>query len=229
MKKSRVAFYGLMAVLAVSGSTMLIRGLVIKHESHQAISRVQKINKQSVVLPSSTATSKATVSYSFDDVRALTTNLEQQGANDKSRVKRIGTLDIDAIKIHTPINEGISNSALALGAGTLKPAQTIGKGNYALAGHDAYGRKIDSWLFANLHLAQVGNIVKVTYQKNIAEYRVTDVRCVSIHDVDVIQDSEVNGRALITLLTCYSPHGHTSKTQRLMVRGAVIKTEKRSN
>lgn len=68
-----------------------------------------------------------------------------------------GQVSIPSYKINVPIYEGLSPQVLAWGAGTSKPGQIMGQGNYSLQAHN-YIKKLDGvsnyavngWFFSRL-------------------------------------------------------------------------------
>lgn len=80
--------------------------------------------------------------------------LQKEG---RRKVYRCGQVSIPSYGIDVPIYEGTSPYTLAWGAGTAKPGQAMGQGNYALEAHN-YIKKLDGvanyaingWFFSKL-------------------------------------------------------------------------------
>lgn len=125
----------------------------------------------------------------------------------------VGKIAIPDLNIHLPILLGISNTNLAVGAGTMKEGQLIGQGNYALAGHHMNNANL---LFGPLEGAKKGQKIFVTEFKTIYEYTITTVDVVDKTAVHLIKDKA--DKKLITLITCaeggikrYAIQGELSK------------------
>ena len=127
----------------------------------------------------------------------------------KQAVNIIGEISIPAIKMTIPIATGVSNTTLALAAGTMRPDQQMGQGNYALAGHNmAHGSKI---LFSPLYYhAKVGQKVYLTDMKHVYTYRIYERKFILATRVDVVNDTP---EKILTLITC-----DATGANRLMVR-----------
>lgn len=91
--------------------------------------------------------------------------------------------------------KGVANSALAVGAGTMKPDQKLGIGNYALAAHYFEGRDV---LFGPLYNATIGDSVYVTDLDKVYEYRINHKETIAATDVHVIDDTP--GQTKLTLI-----------------------------
>ena len=122
----------------------------------------------------------------------------------------VGHIRIPAIDVNLPVLEGVSNVNLYRGAGTLKPYQQLGKGNYALASHhmpDEYSN------FSRLAALQKGNKIYVSSSKYIYVYSVKSVENLPNDAGYVVND--VPGETLITLVTC----SDIRATSRIVVQG----------
>jgi len=129
-----------------------------------------------------------------------------------SQYGAVGQLRVPAVGLDLPIGVGVSNAVLVRGAGTLKADQRMGQGNYALAGHYMTAQRL---LFSPLKGVRQGNSVYLTDKRQVYRYRVTRVRVVDRHRVDVID--EVPGKRLVTLVTCAS--AKRGEPKRLVVQG----------
>lgn len=127
----------------------------------------------------------------------------------------IGQLRVPAVGLDLPIGVGVKNTVLVRGAGTLKADQQMGQGNYALAGHYMTAQRL---LFSPLKGVRRGDSVYLTDKRQVYRYRVTGVRVVDRHQVDVIDD--VPGKKLVTLVTCAS--ARRGEPKRLVVRGTLV-------
>lgn len=120
----------------------------------------------------------------------------------------IGLILVPDIDLELPILYGLDADNLAVGAGTMRPTQQMGKGNYALAGH--YTQSPTS-LFGPLHEIETGMHVYVTDLTDTYEYVVTSLETVPPTRIDVLDDTT---EATITLVTCTF-----DATERLIVKG----------
>ena len=130
-----------------------------------------------------------------------------------------GRLMIPAVNLYLPIGIGVSNAILVRGAGTLKPDQKMGEGNYALAGHYMTNTKI---LFSPLKRVKKGAKIIVTDLRNVYTYRTVSNRVINKNNVGVIDD--LPGRKLITLITCASSRWNEPK--RIVVQGELQMVQK---
>ncbi|HAP4790782.1 TPA: class A sortase, partial [Enterococcus faecalis] len=70
----------------------------------------------------------------------------------------LGSIEIDSIQLKLPILMGDSFDNMLYGACTVLPKQIMGKGNYALASHNA---GYEGLLFTSLNKVSVGDLVKL--------------------------------------------------------------------
>lgn len=136
----------------------------------------------------------------------------------KAQLKReeflvIGSITIPEVQLSLPIGKGVSESILAVGAGTMKPDQKPGEGNYALASHYIEGEGI---LFGPLYNVQIGDKVYISDKTDMYEYQITNKQIILDTDVEVIYDTP--NQKLLTLITCAE-----QGTKRLLVQGEFIK------
>lgn len=123
----------------------------------------------------------------------------------------IGWIAIPEVDMRLSILKGVSNTNLAAGAGTMKPDQVMGNGNYALAGHNRAGNQL---LFNPLHRVEEGMQIYLTDIDNIYIYEIYSIEMVDPSRIDVIEDS---GSDIITLVTC-----NVDGSRRLIVQGNFI-------
>ena len=119
----------------------------------------------------------------------------------------LGHLNIPRIGISTSILEGDTIENLALGAVHLSDTAALGsKGNAAIAAHRDLA-------FRGLGTIQPGDKILIHAGKDL-EYRVSDTQIVKASDTSVLDD---DGRARLTLITCYPFHYVGSAPQRFVV------------
>lgn len=145
------------------------------------------------------------------EIRELTGHSGYDGA--------VGQLRVPAVGVNLPIGIGVSNAVMVRGAGTLKADQRMGQGNYALAGHYMTSKQL---LFSPLKQVNQGDSVYLSNASQVYRYRVTRVRVVDRHKVDVIDD--VPGQKLVTLVTCAS--AKRSEPNRLVVQGQLVSVKR---
>lgn len=156
---------------------------------------------------------KKSASFDFSDVKELDMQqVLEAGLHNKS-LSQLGGIAIPSLKVNLPIYKGTSNYALSAGAGTMKPDQKMGEGNYALASHRTYSKDL---LFAPLQRIKLKAKIYTTDLRYIYTYKVVSKRYINPTDVDVIEDH--GHKKEITLITC-----NMSGSQRLCVQGEFVK------
>lgn len=157
--------------------------------------------------------------YDFDMVDYIKPNTEILDISDKLKESMIGKLKIDSVDIDLVLFEGISNDKLLTGVCTMKENQTLGEGNYAIAGHYGFNNK----LLYNLNKVNIGDEIEITDKENIYIYEVVDKEIVNADRIDMIEDSRVEkyGHNIVSIMNCdYDNNKRTGK--RLFVIGKLI-------
>lgn len=133
----------------------------------------------------------------------------------------IGRIAIPAVGLKLPIYNGLGTSGrnLLYGAGTLRPNQVMGKGNYTLAGHHLSNQNI---LFGPLMRTKVGQKVYLTDGKKVYTYKITKRRVIDEHQVQWIQDAPKAHK--LTLFTCTT--ATPGETNRLVIVGMLTHVAK---
>ena len=144
---------------------------------------------------------------SIDSIDAL----EIRKTFNKSNV--IGVVYVPNVSMAMPIMYGITRETLRNSAGTMKPNQEMGKGNYCLAGHNSRNRKS---LFAPVHRIKEGDTIYLTDKKIVYEYTATINTVIEPTDIYEINDTD---EPTITLITCTN-----NSKRRVMVRGELVRT-----
>lgn len=132
-----------------------------------------------------------------------------------------GHIAIPAIGIDMPVLQGVSSANLYAGAGTLKPFQKMGKGNYALASHhmpDQYSN------FSRIGQLQKGNRILLSNGKKVFEYRTVSVKRMPTRSSSVVDDQA--GKTEVTLVTCVNTYGTSDQNgnARIVVKGDFVKS-----
>ena len=156
---------------------------------------------------------QSAVSYDMNRVRPASMSQAIRARAHANQVSLAGQIMVPSVGIHLPIGRGVGNNTLMLAAGTMKPNQKMGHGNYALAGHHMISKKV---LFTPLYFhAHRGTLVYVTDMRKIYTYRINVRKIINPHDVGVINNTN---RPIITLITC-----NDSGSRRLLLQGRLIK------
>lgn len=140
---------------------------------------------------------QAHADFEFDNVQSLSIAEVLQAQIKASNMPVIGSIIVPNVQMQLPILKGVGNAVLAAGAGTLKPDQQLGQGNYALAGHYFENKDI---LFSPLYQAQVGDIIYVTDMTDVYEYKLATKKVIAATDIYIIDD--LPDQTLLTLITC---------------------------
>lgn len=156
---------------------------------------------------------KKATSYNMSKVKSASLSQIIDARLHANQVSVLGQILVPSVSIHLPINKGISNNSLLLGAGTMKPRQKMGRSNYALAGHHMINK---SALFTPLWLyAHKGTKVYLTDMKNIYVYKINVRKIISPYDTKVINNTK---KPILTLITC-----NNSGSKRLLLQGKLSK------
>jgi len=126
---------------------------------------------------------------------------------DKTKV--VAYVSIPNVNLALPILRGASSQNLDVSATTVLENQTLGKGNYPIAGH----RTIHpDTLFSPLAEVEKGDKVYLTDKKSIYIYEVINKVIVLPEQIEVLDDPEEG--SIVTLITCY---GKNSEYRRIVV------------
>ncbi|USI66997.1 class A sortase (plasmid) [Lactococcus petauri] len=140
----------------------------------------------------------------------------------ESQLPVVGILSIPDINMILPVFNGTTNETMSYGAGTCKPNQVMGKGNYSLASHTIFnmysGNVMSGVLFGNLIYAQIGQKIYLTDKDKVFEYSIDNIYTVNVNQGNIIDDHDKKDE--ITLYTCTRLTGE----ERLVVHGNLIQT-----
>lgn len=114
----------------------------------------------------------------------------------------IGRLLIPSINLNLSLYNGVSNSILNSGLGTMKPNLEIGKGNFPIVGHYSSDKET---LFGGLYDINIGDLIYLTDNENIYEYKAYDNKVVNPDEIKWIEDdiAKKHGKPIISLMNCY--------------------------
>lgn len=138
----------------------------------------------------------------IEDIPETGTLLNVNSINKKSI---LGQIVIPSIDMNLVLLRGTTNANLLAGAGTMKPSQKMGEGNYAVAGH--YAKR--GVLFGDLANVKKNAIIRITDKTTIYEYKVFGAKSVSPERVELISDieAEKHGKPIISLMNCHYVNG----------------------
>ncbi|MFS9077481.1 class A sortase [Streptococcus infantis] len=152
--------------------------------------------------------------FDFDSVKAISSEAVLSAQWDAQQLPVIGGIAIPEVEINLPIFKGLDNVNLFYGAGTMKPNQKMGEGNYSLASHHIFtAENASQMLFSPLVNAKEGMKIYLTDKDKVYTYVIREVKHVTPDRVDEIEDRE--GINEITLVTCVDYNA----TERIIVKG----------
>lgn len=154
--------------------------------------------------------------FDFSKVKSIDTKQVAAAALNRDDVGTLGKIAIPAVNLSLPILKGLSDTALSTGAGTMKADQTMGQGNYALAGHYMTNKGI---LFSPIADTQLGEKIYITDLSQVYTYQIDVKKVVDPTQVSIIDD--VPGKKMITLITCAD-----GGANRWSVQGELVKVQK---
>lgn len=165
-----------------------IKSFVVDHMSQN---RIENISKKDIE-----KNNKKDGEFDFKKVKSIGAGQIAKAAV-TGDIPVIGKLAIPSLNMKLPIAKGLSDPVLSSGAGTMKPDQVMGEGNYALAGHYMTDRGI---LFSPLERSQLGKLVYITDLNKVYTYKITYKKVIDPYQTQIIND--VAGKSIITLITC---------------------------
>ena len=152
--------------------------------------------------------------FDFDSVKSISSEAVLAAQWDAQQLPVIGGIAIPEVEINLPIFKGLDNVNLFYGAGTMKPNQKMGEGNYSLASHHIFtAENASQMLFSPLVNAKEGMKIYLTDKDKVYTYEIREVKHVTPDRVDEIDDRE--GINEITLVTCVD----YDATERIIVKG----------
>mgnify|MGYP000873477958 CR=1 FL=1 len=161
--------------------------------------------------------------FDFDSVKAISSEAVLASQWNAQKLPVIGGIAVPEVEINLPIFKGLDNVNLFFGAGTMKPDQKMGEGNYSLASHHIFtAENASQMLFSPLVNAKAGMKIYLTDKEKVYTYEITSVTLVEPTAVEVLDET---GENIITLVTC----NDLSATKRRIVRGKLISVQNTSD
>ncbi|NLJ39994.1 MAG: class A sortase [Clostridiales bacterium] len=159
---------------------------------------------------------KAEFDYSVIEDLNISTAIE--GALQVDWDYMIGVMEIPDLNIELPILKGVTRANLMVGVTTMKEDQSMGDGNYPLAGHYVRSKEM---LLADILDIEIGSSVFLTDKKTIYEYRIYDTAIVPDTATEMLSDklASDHGKPIVSIMTCY----YSSKTgKRFFALGELV-------
>ena len=159
-------------------------------------------------------------SFDFDSIEEISTSGTWLSPDLIDQNLIIGRLYIPSIDLNLTVFNGLSNSILLAGLGTMRPGLTMGQGNFPIAGHYSADSDI---LFGNLISVEIGDKIYLTDNEKIYEYKVYETRIVDVTEVKWVENTvaKEHGKPIISLMNCYYIDGQNSG-DRYFVFGELI-------
>ncbi|MEK3560665.1 class A sortase [Lactobacillus crispatus] len=138
--------------------------------------------------------------------------------------RAVGQIAIRDHNVLLNIYRGVGNVELNLGAGTMNQHQTMGQGNYALAGHNMDDGRT---YFSPLYTAKVrgnlpnGTSIFLTDYKKVYFYKITSSQFISVYNLKLAwNNKKFKKEPVISLFTC-----DWTGAGRLFIRGKYTGSE----
>lgn len=222
MRKKKIA---LVILLIIAGLLLIfskkLSGEYVRYKQRAAVIDVrEKITPEQIKVNQTRPVNNEEF-FDFKQVKPLSVeeNIKTPPNYDAENV--IGLLNIPEKEIYMPIYKGVMNENLKTGAGTMRPEQKMGVGNYPLAGHHY---TIHNVLFNRVPELEAGQRIYITDKNTTYTYTVYDNQRVPETAVHLIEDkiSADRKKPVLTLVTCFSI-GETG--ERILVFAELTKTQ----
>lgn len=205
----------LAAVLFIVGVVLLlespIKNYFLNNQQNEVLNELKHLTAEDIK-----ANEAKEASFDYTDVKAINAVDVIKANKNNSKLPSVGEISAPALNMNLPIVKGTTNESMLVSAGTLKPDQKMGEGNYTLASHysDAYNETL---LFSPLKRATLGMKIYLSDGEKIYTYEVSKIDVVTPDRVDVLNDSY---DPIITLVTCED----LAATKRRIVTGRLTTT-----
>lgn len=156
--------------------------------------------------------------YNLQHVQPISPELLIKAWRNRQDYRSVGQIAIKDQNILLNIYRGCGNNELALGAGTFRRNQRMGKNNYPIAAHNMDdARTYFSPLFsaASNGSLKKGTTIFLTDFKQVYFYRLVEYKFISIYNLNLSYNSKKYAKSpVVTLFTCdYTGQG------RLYIKG----------
>lgn len=210
-KLKRITINVLMVVLLVIGLGLIFNNQI---RSYMLSQRSKQYNLTNFTQEKLEENLKKSGNFDFDSVESISNELVLKAQFDNTELPVIGGINVPSVNISLPVLKGLDNNSLLTGAGTMKPEQVLGEGNYSLASHSTVDKSL---LFSPLEYISLNDSIYLTDLQKIYTYNVTLKEKVDPSRIEFIED--VPNRKLVTLVTC----GDLAVITRLIVQGELTK------
>lgn len=206
----------------ILATILILAGLVLTLTPFLTEQIIKHYNKRipikEITIEEMKSNNETEVDFDFSSVKDVEIKSIIKGAMNFNRDLVVGILLIPDLDVNLPIFKGLSDANLMSGAATMKADQSMGKGNYTLAGHNMKNKDL---LFGSLMDIDIGSTVIISDGATIYEYKIYDNVVVPDTSMEMLLDekAEERGKPIISLMTCY----HSSKTgKRFFALGELI-------
>lgn len=145
---------------------------------------------------------KSKPNYDFKKVKPVSAASLAEAYKKRSNYKAIGQVAIPKLNINLNIYRGVGNMELNLGAGSMKPHQKMGRGNYCLAAHNMDDGKS---YFSPIYTAYaqkkklIGTKIYLMDYYTVYVYKIDKVYPITAYRTDLLNNKGHNG---VSLFTC---------------------------
>lgn len=187
----------LAGVLFILGMILLlespIKNYFLNNQKNEVLNELKHLTADEIK-----ANEAKEASFDYTDVKAINAVDVIKANKNHSKLPSIGEISVPSLNMNLPIVKGTTNESMLVSAGTLKPDQKMGEGNYTLASHysNAYNETL---LFSPLKRATLGMKIYLSDGEKIYTYEISAIDIVTPDRVDVLNDSY---DPIITLVTC---------------------------
>ncbi|AOM81736.1 class A sortase [Salisediminibacterium beveridgei] len=149
--------------------------------------------------------------FDFSAVESVETEDLQDAKLDHDAV--VGSIVIPSVDVALPILYGATHDNMMVGAGTMKPGQAMGEGNYALSSHAVQNPGL---LFTPIRHIEAGELMYVTDKEQVYVYEASYREVIEPTRIEVIHDQA--DRRMLTLISCHASDG----SDRIVVQGDLV-------
>lgn len=206
VKQLKNKFLSLLSVILVLVGLILmflpkLNTYVVEKRTAKNVTAVEMISPETLQ-----ANLESEAEFDFDSILEISPSQTflSSSAIDKSLI--LGRLTIPSIDLNLVVYNGVTNSILLQGAGTMRPNLKMGEGNFPIAGHYTRNKKT---LFGDLISVNIGDLIYLTDNEKMYEYKVYDTTIVDPSETELIEDeiAEERGKPIISLMNCYYVDG----------------------